>query len=68
MACDLCGKKGVSLYHFADSFQTPEVKDVCHDCMMELDDYRAKSLSAALAKMTEDVKRHICLKRRVLQG
>ena len=59
MACDICGQSGKSLYNILESFQTPEIKDVCNDCLKRVEEYKSKSLSAAIDAMTVDVKRYM---------
>jgi lipoate-protein ligase B len=37
MACDICGKRGVSLESLRDVYKTAEVQDVCSSCASEID-------------------------------
>lgn len=37
MACDICGKTGVSLQPLRLSYQTAEIKDVCGECVSVID-------------------------------
>lgn len=56
MSCDICGKNGQDLNTLLESFQTKEIKDVCHNCLRKVEDYKSRALSRAIDAMVVDVK------------
>jgi hypothetical protein len=42
MACDMCGKVGVSLNSLLESYQTDDIKDICPTCEKEVNKQLSK--------------------------
>jgi hypothetical protein len=38
MACDICGKTGVSLENLNDQYQTSDIKSICSECSLIVND------------------------------
>ena len=47
MACDICGKTGVTLETLRTEYQTKDICDICSKCLLEVNSelYRFKQLS-----------------------
>lgn len=52
MACDICSKTGVALIDLLDRYQTEDIKQVCGDCLLQVN-RKKRQMDRLASQMTK---------------